>query len=172
MRALAALQGASPRAALASFALVIALGGGAGAWLKGREEAVAERLAVTAPASPVVVNTVSARRPLAVALPEAPPPEPERAPPPPVVAKAAPTRATPPPETGARVGIEGDAEAVALEGEAGHFALPARVPPGTYRILARFAGLDGQGAGSLTVQENNPIHLRCEARFARCVRIP
>lgn len=122
-------------------------------------EAPAPAASVEPPAAPTPRSTAASPR-------AAPPPpaedepaeveEPEEPPPPP-----------PPRSTLVRVGVTGDAAGVILDGEGGHYVLPAQVPAGQYLIRATF-GEDTVTAGTVTIAPDSPITLSCRGGLKRC----
>jgi hypothetical protein len=75
---------------------------------------------------------------------------------------------TPPPEeTTARIGFKG-ADGIRLTSGTGSFG-PGDVPPGTYKIRARF-GAREVSAGTVRVTAGERITLKCDADFEMCGR--
>jgi tRNA A-37 threonylcarbamoyl transferase component Bud32 len=77
-----------------------------------------------------------------------------------------PSSAAPP---GATVTFAG-ADAIVLEGPSARIdpALGEPIPPGTWSVLARFAGGAWTPSPPITLAEGDAVHLRCDLRFARC----
>ncbi len=103
--------------------------------------------------------------------PEAAPPqqEPRPAPVPTVV------RAPDSPSEPARISVEGDAEALQLKdlatGE--RRAITGPLPPGSYEVLARFAGQASYTvAGRVQLSAGQTLPLRCDANFRKCIERP
>lgn len=109
-----------------------------------------------APPKPTAQPAPAPPRPVPQPVPEAPRPTPA---PPTVAAPAAPPTSS--------VTFEG-AEAVRLQGGAGSFALPSRVPPGDYQIVATFPGRTPAPQGSVVVAAGSSVHIVCNGRMFTC----
>ena len=68
---------------------------------------------------------------------------------------------------GAMVEVTGDAEDVVLVSGDDKFALPGKIPAGSYDIEARF-GAEATLAGHVEVPESGAITLACQSMFALC----
>lgn len=74
----------------------------------------------------------------------------------------------PRPTVGVLVSMVGDAQSVRLQGEAGTYSLPSRVPPGAYEVRVAFPGEPSEAAGTVTVAEGRPLVLKCERMWREC----
>ena len=90
-------------------------------------------------------------------------PAPAAAAPPP----AAPVQAPPEAPTSA-VAVTGGAQWVELQGEAGRFGLPARVPAGTYAIRVAFEGEASEAQGTVSLEGGVSKTIDCDAFFRKC----
>lgn len=107
--------------------------------------------------------------------PDPSPPEPVVEAPDPAPSSAGNTPSAPPPDPTpdppmATVSATGDATRVVLIGDDGEHALPAEVPPGTYRIRADFPKRGEVGAGEIRVVAGATTTLRCQEMFGRCAQ--
>ncbi|MEK7452242.1 MAG: serine/threonine-protein kinase [Patescibacteria group bacterium] len=66
--------------------------------------------------------------------------------------------------------VPDDGARVYLVSAHGRFKLPTHVPPGTYKVIARFNAQDEEivTIQNLEVQENTPCKIICNAAFANC----
>jgi len=139
-------------------------------------EGAAEPVGEEAPgAEPTSEPTALPSGPTATAGRPAPPPPTGEGAETAVAPIAEPPVSAPPPEP-APVAIRRSTGHVALEGsvaaqlisEEERYALPADVPPGTYRIEAMFNGRDYDNGGEITVEADGTHTVLCRARMMRC----
>lgn len=113
--------------------------------------AVEPRSVEPTPPAPPVVEPVAPSPPRPTPKPSEPPP--------------------PTPATGPFVRLTGGVAAV-LVGSGGTHRLPGAVPPGTYRLMALFNGLDRVDVRAVTVEDGVPLTIDCSAAFTRCTVKP
>ncbi|MFZ5476541.1 MAG: hypothetical protein ACOZNI_07155, partial [Myxococcota bacterium] len=120
------------------------------------------------PPAPVVAASAEPPRPAAIAPVPAAPEPPAPTPPAPAEPPSRPSPARPTrPATSATVTVAGDAEEIALVGPDRRYA-PGAVPPGEYRVEARFPGRGWVPAGRVVAVAGGAVRVTCSATFSLC----
>ncbi|MCB9763618.1 MAG: protein kinase [Alphaproteobacteria bacterium] len=73
------------------------------------------------------------------------------------------------PPLGVEVRLEGDFDRARVYGDRGEYALPGRVPPGTWMLEVRFEGTERTWRREVTVEEGAVLAWRCDASIVHCV---